>query len=522
MEDKKIIRYPVGQQSFEVLRERDCLYVDKTMYLKKLIDGGSQYFFLARPRRFGKSLFLSMMKCFFEGKRELFKGLYIDSTDWDWEPVPVIRIDLNVKRYEEKGGLGVVLDDIFHKYEIHYNINVRNEDHNVRLKNIIETAHRATGKKVVILVDEYDKPLVGNLNDKENFEHYREKLASIYSNFKNSAEHIRMVFLTGVSRFSKLTIFSGLNNLKDITFNDEFSDICGISEKELYKYFDEGIHDLAKNNDLTYEEACDELKRNYDGYKFSPIGSDMYNPWSVLQAMDDKKFENYWNETGVPTLIAQVLKRTRVDLESFFEAKCNLEELKGLDLQTPRPVALLYQTGYLTIKSYNPRTKRYTLGLPNREIKEGMMQVLLPYYANLNYMGSDSYVWQFIDYIDEGKPEAFMKELQSFFAGIPYEMGMADERNVHNALYVFLTLLGLKTYTEVHTSEGRLDLLIESEEYVYIIELKFDGSAEAALHQIEEKNYALPWQTKGKKIVQIGVNFSSQTRTIKDWVIQTD
>ena len=275
-------KYPIGEQDFKSLIEAGSIYVDKTNYIQLLVESGSKYYFLARPRRFGKSLFLSALRYFFEGRRELFKGLYIDSYDWDWVDYPVLRLDLNMDRYTEVGKLDSILDNLFNEWERKYDVRVIAGDLSSRFRNIIAAAYEKTGRQVVILVDEYDKPLVGNLNKDDNFEHYRAKLASIYSNFKSSAEYIRLVFLTGVSRFSKLSIFSDLNNLNDITFEGQYADICGITEKELFENFRDGIEDLAEENEMSYEEACHALKESYDGYRFARRGSEIYNPWSVL------------------------------------------------------------------------------------------------------------------------------------------------------------------------------------------------------------------------------------------------
>lgn len=298
MDDSR--RYPIGQQNFRVLREKGSFYVDKTSYVEKIAKNGIQYWFLARPRRFGKSLFLSTLEYFYKGERDIFKGLYIDSIDWDWQPYPVLRLDLNVEKYKEIGLLDGVLDRIFREWEEKYEVDVKDRDFSQRFNTIIKCAHEKTGRKVVILVDEYDKPLVNKLRNENNFEHYRANLASIYSNFKSSAEHIQLVFLTGVSRFSKLSIFSDLNNLNDITFDNEFADICGITKIELLENFRSGIEMFAEEMDVDFKEAFNILKYNYDGYRFAKKGSDIYNPWSVLNCLSKKEISNYWGRTGQP------------------------------------------------------------------------------------------------------------------------------------------------------------------------------------------------------------------------------
>ncbi|MDE5586025.1 MAG: AAA family ATPase, partial [Muribaculaceae bacterium] len=363
MEDKD--RYAIGQQDFKTLRRDDAFYVDKTVFVEKIVRSKTKYYFLARPRRFGKSLFLSTLRYFFEGRRELFKGLYIDSTDWDWKSYPVLHLDLNSDRFAEQGKLEKVLDNLFREWEKKFEIDVKDDDYSQRFKTIIRTAHEKTGQQVVILVDEYDKPLVGNLHNDENFEHYRTRLASLYSNFKSSAEHIHLVFLTGISRFSKLSVFSDLNNLEDITFSEDFADICGITERELLDNFQEGIARLAAQRNAVYEQAVRLLKENYDGYRFTPEGSDIYNPWSVLRALKESRIGTYWNSTGPATVVAEALRDADVDIQDILNADWDLDDLAGLDLLNADPTALLYQAGYLTIADYDTDSNTVRLKVPN-------------------------------------------------------------------------------------------------------------------------------------------------------------
>ncbi len=516
-----MVRYAVGQQDFKILRDRDCIYVDKTRYIKKIVDNGGQYFFLARPRRFGKSLFLSTLQYFFEGKRDLFKGLYIDSMDWDWEEYPVLRLDLNSEDYQEKGLLDNVLENIFDRYEKRYGVEKIYKSFSQRFQSIIETAHRKTGHQVVILVDEYDKPLVKNINNKENIEHYRSSLASVYSNFKSCAEHLRLVFLTGVSRFSKLSVFSDLNNISDISFDSEYADICGITEKEMMDNLQAGIKALGDRNEISEEETRRQLKENYDGYRFAKDGSDIYNPWSLLNCLNKKEIGNYWNDTGLPTIVAKTLKRVHADLMSIFDSYCTVEDLKGLDLLTPQPLALLYQTGYLTIKSYNSKIKRYKLGIPNNEVKDGLFKVLLPYYVKCHSDDEPKrLISDMVMYFILGEADKAMKCMQAYFAGVHFKMKMDNENNFHNAFFLLMDLVGLETEAESSTSDGSIDITVKTEDYMYVIELKYDGSAEKALRQIEEKKYDRKFQMDGRQIIRIGVNFSSETRCIEDWKIE--
>ena len=512
-------RYGVGEQSFEVMRTGDFNYVDKTRYIEYILKGG-QYFFLGRPRRFGKSLFLSTLKNFFIGKRELFKGLYADTMDWKWEPYPVLYLDLNVGYYSKPENLDERLSATLRNWEDQYGLEHVDSEPSIRMESIIKNLYEMTGNGVVILVDEYDKPLVHNLNNPDLFEIFRKKLASFYSNFKSSADYIRLVFLTGVSRFGHLSIFSGLNNIADISFDDRYSAICGISENELKENFKEGIAAIARKALKEYGEIENDLKRWYDGYRFSGNGIDMYNPFSIVSAMDKEEIRNYWIYSGQATLLANQLIRFNVNLEDIINAKCSLTELMGIDLDNPSPLALLYQTGYLTIKDFNPKRNIYRLGIPNEEVNEGFLSFLLPYYANLRNKNSMVLVYNMIDDLNCGEVDKFMSELTSMFASVSYEMNMGSEQNLHNALLILMKLMSLEVATEFRTSNGRIDLFIKTDKYLYIIELKLDKSAREALNQINEKNYALPFAADGRKVIKIGINFSTKTRTISEWEME--
>lgn len=510
--------YPIGEQDFKSLREMNCIYVDKTRFIERIIASKNKYYFLARPRRFGKSLFLSTLKYFFEGERILFNGLDVDSLEWEWEKYPVLHIDFNSGEYSDPNNLDIVIDYLFSEWENEYGIEKFAADNTTRFRNIIEKIHETTGQEVVILVDEYDKPLIKNL-DKEEFDVYREKLAALYSNFKSCAGHIKLVFLTGVSRFSKLSVFSGLNNLKDITFSNEFADICGITEKDLSVYFRSGIKDLSDEYNITYEKACTKLKQNYDGYRFATNGSDIYNPWSILNCLADKKISFYWNETGFPSIIAKALKRIDANLEEIFDTYCSEKDLKGFDLLDPNPIALMYQTGYLTIKEFDRDMNMYHLGIPNEEVRDGLVNVLLPYYAKFKSAADASKVRDMIKWIKLGKPDRFLESVQTYFAGVSYKLEIDNENNFHNAFFLVTSLIGLETDAEVDTSDGRLDMTIKTPKFIYIIELKYDKSADEAHAQINEKKYDRMYREDGRKVFKIGVNFSSKTRTIEDWRI---
>lgn len=514
------LKYPIGEQSFEALRKGGFLYVDKTRFIEKLLRTG-KYFFLGRPRRFGKSLFLSTLKCFFQGKKDLFDGLYIAKTDWDWSSYPVIHLDLNVGRYANVGELRESLDSHFRNWEREFGVNADfSLSHGLRMAQLLHDITARHGKRVVILVDEYDKPLVNNINNTDEAEEMRDILTSLYANFKSGADYIRMVFLTGVSRFGHLSVFSGLNNLNDISFDDGFSDICGITEQELTDYFEEGIKALSKKRQESIPDTLKELKSRYDGYRFSPYGVEIYNPFSILQVMSKYFLGNYWTESGQPTLLAEMLKRFHVDLSSLIKIRCSMDDISRLDLSAPRPIALLYQTGYLTIKSFDETYEVFTLGIPNREVRTGFFSFLLPYYANLHGEPTNFYILKFVEDLREGHAEEFMLRLKTMFSSIPYDMEMNEERNIQNALLILVMLLGIDIKAEYRTSSGRIDLFIRTDRFYYIIELKFNGSTEAAIRQIDEKDYALPFAMDHQEVIRIGANFSSSQRTIDKWVIK--
>ena len=516
--EKKRVKYPIGQQSFEVLRNEGYFYVDKTKYIDKIINGG-QYYFLGRPRRFGKSLFLSTLKSFFEGRKDLFKGLYAEQMDWNWEPYPVLYLDLNTGSYRDDAELSDLLDRQLSEWEETYGIEVKSTTFSQRFATIIKRVSEKTGKSVVMLVDEYDKPLVNNIHNQKQFEYYRATLAAIYSNFKSSADYIRLVFITGVSRFGKLSVFSGLNNISDISFINDYGSICGITEDELKNNFGEGIKVLAERYNHSYEEELENLKRHYDGYHFTETGPDIYNPYSLLQVLAYRQYSNYWIASGNSTLLAEQLKKTDSDLEEVVNTVCDRSVLEGLDIDNISVEALLFQTGYLTIKRFDPRRELFHLGIPNEEVKKGFFTSLIPYYTSIPKAKVSPFIFDLIDEIEEGRADDFMRRLQSLFAGFGHDLKFDEERNVQNALLLIFSLVGMHVDAEYKTSDGRIDILLRTSEYVYIMELKYDRSAEEALSQFKEKKYSLPWSVDGRKIIEVGINYSSEKRRIDEWKV---
>ncbi len=513
------VRYPIGIQSFPKLREGNFIYVDKTRQVYELAESG-QYIFLSRPRRFGKSLLLSTLQAYFEGKRELFEGLDIMELEKHWMSYPVLMLSLASFSATTENSLDSILSFHFDDWEKKYGVTNIYTDSSMRLRNIVKSAYEATGKKVVVLIDEYDAPLVTCLGDEEKYEILRDRLKSIYSCLKDMDGYIQFGMLTGVTRFSKMTVFSGLNNLKDISLDPRFDDICGITEAELESYFSEGIKDFAEALDTDYDGALSELKKNYDGYHFTESLTDIYNPFSLMQALDFRRIGLYWFVSGTPAFLVRQIKDSGSFLPEFFNETVAERVLSETDIYKSSPISLLFQTGYLTIKGYDRRRNRYTLGVPNVEVKTGLFEELSASLMFTDHNEVSRKVWDMRDEFGIGNPDKALKILKSFLAGIPYEL-TADKPEIYfeNNLYLIFNLIGIDAHAEWHTSDGRIDMVLIMDDYIYVIELKLDRTADDALRQIEKKDYALPFQNAERQIIKIGINFSSRTRNIDSWII---
>ncbi len=510
------MKYPIGVQDFEKLRNKGYVYVDKTARMYELTSTGN-CFFLSRPRRFGKSLLLSTMEAYFLGKRELFKGLAIEQLEQEWKKYPVLYLDLNSGKYDSLDNLEKELNAILAKWEMIYGSLETEDTLASRFKGIVQRAYEKMGEEVVILVDEYDKPILNAIDDEELQEKFRQTLKSIYSVLKTQDKYIRFAFLTGVSKFSRLSIFSDLNNLRDITFNKRYADICGISEKELHTYFEDAIKELAETNSMTYDEACAKLEETYDGYHFAPNTVGMYNPFSLLNALQDGNIDNYWYQTGTPTFLVHMLRKKDYDLQNLQLDKISAGALNTVDSMTASPIPLLYQSGYLTIKDYDERFRLYQLGFPNREVEEGFMQSLLPLYTNGDEILSKSHIARFVDDVIEGHPESFLSSLKTYLAGTSYDLAGELEIYFQNTMYLIFSLIGFYVDVERKTSFGRIDIVLHTKDYLYVMELKVDTPADKALAQIDSKEYLLPFAADGRKLYKIGVSFSSKKRTISEW-----
>ena len=512
-------KYPIGIQTFSKIIEEGWAYIDKTAFVYQLGKNGG-YYFLSRPRRFGKSLLLSTIEAYFQGKKELFKGLALEQLEKDWKVYPVLHLDLNVGKFDTPEALYERLDHYLSGWEKTYDlIPETSQSPATRFENVISRAYEKTRQKVVILVDEYDKPLLQAIGNKELQDEYRAILKSVYGVAKTMDGYIQMAFFTGVTKFSKVSVFSDLNNLKDITLNQQYAEICGITEKEIRENFDEDVALMAEANQLNKDECYAKLKENYDGYHFSKKSVGLYNPFSLINALDDKDFNDYWFETGTPTFLVETLKRTNYELENLTREEVTADLLGSLDSIDQNPLPLLYQSGYLTIKDYNPDFCTYTLGFPNGEVERGFTRFLFRYYAPIKIYESDSFVKNFTIEVRNGQPEKFMPRLEAMFAGHDYQVVGDTELYFHNVTSLVFKLLGFYTDVERHTTDGRMDMLVQTKDYIYIFEFKIDKSADEALKQIEEKQYAKPFETDSRKLYKIGVNFSSETRRIDGWKV---
>ena len=499
--------YPIGIQNFESLRKDGYLYIDKTALIYQLVTTG-RYYFLSRPRRFGKSLLLSTLEAYFQGKKELFEGLAMEKLEKDWIRYPILHLDLNAERYSDPGALESILRRYLNLWEDLWGKDEREITPSDRFTGVIRRAYERTGRRVVIL------------------EAYRSILKAFYGVLKSMDGYIRLAFLTGVTKFGKVSVFSDLNNLMDLSMDNRYVEICGITEKEIHAYLDDEVKELADTQMTTYEETCLKLKQRYDGYHFTAKSEGIYNPFSLLNTFAKMEFGDYWFETGTPSYLVELLKHTHYDLYEMANTETDADVLNSIDSASNNPIPVIYQSGYLTIKGYDPEFGIYRLGFPNKEVEEGFVKYLLPFYTSIQASKTPFEIGQFVREIRSGNYDAFFHRLQSFFADTPYEViaGQKPERDTElhyrNVLFIVFKLVGLYTQMEYHTSNGRIDLVLQTDRYVYIMEFKLNGTAEEALRQIEEKGYALPFAGDNREVFKIGVNFSSETRNIEKWLVR--
>ena len=510
--------YPIGIQSFEDIRRGGYVYVDKTDLIYKLAATG-KYYFLSRPRRFGKSLLVSTMEAYFQGKRELFDGLAIASLEKDWTEYPVLHFDLSGANYTDMEALNDKIGRQLETLESRFGVVKKYKTFPVRLDNLIECAFNKTGRQVVILIDEYDKPVIDNLDRPELQDRMRETLRGFYGVMKGHGGFIHFAFLTGVTKLGKMSVFSDLNNLTDISMNARYADICGISEADLKDYFPGSIKELAEANGLSEEECRQKLALMYDGYHFHQNSMGVYNPFSLLNTFNVNEFKEYWFETGTPSFLVNVMRKTSYDVTRLSGDLVGSSLLTDVNTAFLNPVPLLYQSGYLTIKGFDPRFNLYTLGFPNMEVKDGFLNFLLGYYAPVQSDSTNTLISLMSMDVEAGNPESFMTRLDALFARTNYQIQGESEKDFQYAMYIIIELMGEYVETERTTSNGRIDILIKTKDYVYVIEIKTDSTPDEALAQIEERGYARPFADDPRKIFKIGVNFSTANRRIDGWKV---
>ena len=529
------MKYPIGMQSFDQIREMGFVYVDKTDMVYRLATEGKIYF-LSRPRRFGKSLLVSTLKHYFLGHKELFQGLAIESLEKDWLEYPVFHIDFNGANFLQADELEQKIESYVATWEQQYGKDPLATTLGDRFKGVLAAAHRGTGRRAVVLIDEYDKPILDVLDAQEYVERngkqtlledmHREILKGFYSVFKGADEHLRFVLLTGVTKFSQISVFSGFNQPKDISMDKRYEALCGITEKELYTIFAEPIKELAESQNLDEEGMKQMLKRQYDGYHFSTKLTDIYNPFSLLNCFDSMAIQDYWFASGTPTYLVRLLNHFKQNINELIQDYHFPEEFIDYKADVEQPLPMIYQSGYLTIKEYDPDMRSYLLDFPNKEVQRGFVTLIASSYLDTRTHSLSNWMLRSIRQLQQGKIQEFGDALTAFLSDIPYSMRRKDsererERYFQYTFFLLLRMLSCFTvYIEKEQSQGRVDCIVEVPGYVYIFEFKLDGSAQEALRQIEEKGYARPYATDPRKLFRIGVNFSSETGTISEFMVE--
>lgn len=513
-------KYPIGIQTFSEIRERNYLYIDKTQYLVDFIDKGYKYVFLSRPRRFGKSLFASMIHAYYEGRKDLFEGLAMGEYEKDWVKHPVLHFDMSAAKHMDKDMLERYLADMLTDQEAVFGYKSEKQDPNIRLKDLVVTANRLTGRKVALIIDEYDAPLLDVVHEELNLVALRRAMQNFYSPIKSLDPYLEFVFLTGITKFAQLSIFSELNNLFNISMYDKYSAICGISSEELHTQMLPDVERLAEHLHLSVDETFERLKRKYDGYHFSKNSEDVYNPFSLIKALASGDIGDYWFDSGTPTYIIKLLQKYNVGLRDLTGQDAGVSDFDVSPENMTTALPLLYQSGYLTIKHYEPMIDLYTLGYPNEEVRTGMVRSLAANYLTPAEGTNSSFVIKFVKAVITDDMEQALTLMRAYLAGVSYRLSNKTERDVQTIFYLVFSLIGSFIKVEEESAHGRADVVITLPSVVYVMELKFDGSADAALRQIDEKGYLIPYTADGKRLVKVGVNYSSEERTITEWRIE--
>ena len=516
------MKYPISVQDFRILIEDNYVYVDKTDLVYSLAQ--KHVCFLSRPRRFGKSLLISTLEEYFKGSKELFKGLKIEELEKDWEEYPVFRIDFAGGDFNNPIMLSDKLDNWLNEWEKKYSIQNKSKTHEVRFLNIIKKAEQQTGHKAVVLIDEYDKPMLDVIGTEMETKN-RETLKGFYGTFKEADAHLRFVLLTGVTKFSQISVFSGFNQPYDLSMDSEYDAICGITEAELYSYFAGSIEKMAEEYECSVDEMKEKLKMQYDGYHFSRGMLDVYNPFSLINAFQTNTIEAYWYESGTPAYLAKLMSGHNVNMQKLTGRAYERKYFIDYRADVEDPLAMLYQSGYLTIKGYDMRRGVYQLDYPDNEVKKGFSSLIANSYFHKEGAENDNWIYDLDDMLRACDLDGVRDAFTSFLASIPYEANKDEkakdfETHFSYTFYIIFRLLSCyTTLIEKQNSKGRADIIIETDNDVFIFEFKLDGSAEEALEQIEEKQYAVPYLDDKRKVYKIGVNISSESRTVDQWVV---
>lgn len=513
-------KLPIGIQTFEKLREENYLYVDKTALIYQIASTSVPYF-LSRPRRFGKSLLISTLEVYFQGRKDLFQGLAIEKLETKWEQYPVFHLDLNAERYDCAESLNLMLSRNLSLWEEIWGSDVAEVTLSARFSGVIRRAYESTGKQVVVLVDEYDKPLLQAILNEPLLEEYRRILKAFYGVLKSSDRYLRFVFLTGVTKFAQVSVFSDLNQLNDISMDWAYHALCGITKDELVKVFTPEIKRLSESEELSFEETVCRLETQYDGYHFcenTTVG--LFNPFSLLNVFQKQKFGNFWFQTGTPTYLVNLLKQSDYDLRLLVNGvEVTASAFSEYRAEANNPLPMIYQSGYLTIKTYDKEVGLYTLQFPNDEVRYGFLNFLVPFYTNVTDDETGFHIAKFMRELRAGDVDAFMERLKVFFAGIPYELNDNTERHYQAIFYIVFTLMGQFVETEVRSARGRADAVVKTKDSVFVFEFKLNGSAEDALKQIDEKGYLIPYKLDGRNLVKVGVNFSKESRNVDEYLL---
>ena len=512
-------KLPIGIQTFEDIRREGYLYVDKTALIYRLVTTGKPYF-LSRPRRFGKSLLISTLEAYFTGKRDLFEGLAIAELEQEWLEYPVLHLDLNAEKYDAPEQLWILLNNQLSGWERLYGREESEETLSTRFSGIIRRAYERTGRQVVVLVDEYDKPLLQALKDEPLLDEYRKTLKAFYGVLKSSDRYLRFAFLTGVTKFSQVSVFSDLNQLVDISMLPQYVTLCGITHGELERDFEPELRSLSEQEGTSREETLQCLTRLYDGYHFSENTVGVFNPFSLLNVLQYSRYDSYWFQTGTPTFLVELLQGSDYDLRELIDGvEVKASGFSEYRVDSHNPVPLLYQSGYLTIKDYDSRFRNYTLCFPNEEVEYGFMNFLVPFYTPVTDDRTGFYIERFIRELEAGDVDAFMERLKAFFAGIPYELNDKTERHYQVIFYIVFTLMGQFCDAEVRSARGRADAVVKTGDYVCVFELKLNGSADEALQQIDDRGYLIPYTADGRTLLKVGVSFDAAERNIGEWKV---